>query len=98
MPYQYAHPGEFLKEMIFDELGITVTKAAKSLSVTRAALSRVLNGKAGISPDLALRLEDAGVGKAAVWIRMQASYDLWKAQSQPRPKVAILQNVNNLPL
>lgn len=80
------HPGEMLREDILPELGLTVTEAAAQLGVTRAALSRVLNGRAGISPEMALRLEawlgeDNG-GRADLWLAMQAAYDLWQARSK----------------
>ena len=85
------HPGEILREDVLPELGLTVTDAAKQLGVTRAALSRVLNGHAAISPEMALRLEGwLGVengGRADTWIRQQAAYDLWKAREAGMPVV-----------
>ena len=73
------HPGETLREDVMPALG---------LSVTRAALSRVLNGRAGVSPEMALRLErwlgvDHG-GRADVWLRMQSAYDLWAAEKSAK--------------
>jgi addiction module HigA family antidote len=59
-------------------LELSVTDAAERLSMSRVALSRVINGKAGISSDLALRLEEAGVSTARVWVNLQANYDLWR--------------------
>lgn len=93
MPQMYnpPHPGETLKEDILPALGLTVTEAAAQLNVTCAALSRVLNGKAAISPEMALRLEGwLGVengGRADVWVALQAAYDLWKAREAGMPKV-----------
>jgi addiction module HigA family antidote len=85
------HPGETLREDILPALGLTVTEAAGQLGVTRAALSRVLNGRAAISPEMALRLEGwLGVkngGRADLWISMQAGYDLWLARKAGAPKV-----------
>ncbi|TAM24079.1 MAG: addiction module antidote protein, HigA family [Candidimonas sp.] len=85
------HPGETLREDILPALGLTVTQAAAQLNVTRAALSRVLNGRAAISPEMALRLEGwLGVkhgGRADLWIAQQAAYDLWKAREAGAPKV-----------
>jgi addiction module HigA family antidote len=85
------HPGETLREDVLPELGLTVTQAAEQLGVTRVALSRVLNGHAGISPEMALRLEGwLGVengGRADLWIAQQASYDLWQARAHGAPKV-----------
>lgn len=85
------HPGETLREDILPALGLTVTEAARQLGVTRAALSRVVNEKAAISPGMALRLEvwlgvDNG-GRADLWIGQQAAYDLWKARKAGMPKV-----------
>jgi addiction module HigA family antidote len=80
------HPGETLKQDILPALGLTVTQAAKQLGVTRAALSRVLNGKAAISPTMALRLEAwLGVehgGRADLWLAQQAAHDLWQARQR----------------
>jgi addiction module HigA family antidote len=85
------HPGETLREDILPALCLTITEAAKQLGVTRAALSRVLNENAAISPEMALRLEGwLGVengGSADVWIGQQAAYDLWKVRQAGAPKV-----------
>lgn len=77
------HPGEVLR----DYLGsISVTAAAFHLGVTRAALSRILNGNAGISAEMALRFSEALGTSPELWIQMQAQYDLWKASNDPRRK------------
>lgn len=81
------HPGEVLKDGVIDGVTITVTRLAQQLGVTRAALSRVLNGKAAISPEMALRLADALGGSAESWLHMQADYDLWQARQRPRPTI-----------
>lgn len=85
------HPGEALRDDVLPALNLTVSAAAKQLGVTRAALSRVLNGHAGISPEMALRIEGwLGVengGRADVWLGMQAAYDLWQARLNGAPKV-----------
>lgn len=81
------HPGEVLKDGVFADTGVTVTEAANALGVTRAALSRVLNGKAAISADMALRLAQWLNTGPEVWINMQAAYDLWQAKQKPRPKI-----------
>lgn len=85
------HPGETLREDVLPALGLTVTQAAEQLGVTRAALSRVLNGRAAISPEMALRLEAwLGVengGRADAWLAQQGAYDLWKARSAGIPPV-----------
>jgi addiction module HigA family antidote len=82
-----AHPGEVLREYLGD---ITVTEAAACLSVTRATLSRILNGNAGISADMALRLEQALGTSAEMWLEMQLKYELWEASQMPRTPVAPL--------
>ena len=85
------HPGETLREDVLPALHVTVTQAAAQLHVTRAALSRVLNGRAAISPTMALRIEAwLGVengGSADVWIAQQAAHDLWKARQAGAPKI-----------
>ena len=85
------HPGETLREDVLPALGLSVTDAADQLGVTRVALSRVLNGRAAISPEMALRLEGwLGVkngGRADMWIAQQAAYDLSKARKTGAPKV-----------
>ena len=81
------HPGEILKEDVLPELGMTVTKAAASLHVTRRALSSVFNGRAAVSADMALRLGQWLGNGAEVWLRMQATHDLWQAAKKPRPRI-----------
>ena len=85
------HPGATLREDVLPALGLTATAAAKQLGVTRAALSRVLNEHAAISPEMALRLEGwLGVengGRADVWIAEQSAYDLWQVRKAGAPKV-----------
>ena len=87
---QSPHPGEILRENVIEALGLSVTEAASRLAMSRVALSRVLNGKAGISPDLAVRLEQAGASTARAWLAMQANYDLWQAQQHEQPPVRSL--------
>ncbi len=91
MMHNPPHPGEILKEEVIAPLGLSVTEAAGRLAMSRVALSRVLNGKAGISPDLAVRLEQAGVSTARAWLAMQANYDLWQAMQHKQPPVRPLQ-------
>jgi len=78
------HPGETLREDVLPALELTVTDAAAQLGVTRAALSRVLNGRAAISPEMALRIEQwlgaENGGRADLWLAEQATYDLWQAR------------------
>ncbi len=91
MIHTHPHPGEILRETVFEPLEISVTEAAERLAMSRVALSRVLNGKAGVSPDLALRLEKAGVSTARFWINLQANHDLWVAMQHEQPAVRPLQ-------
>ncbi len=79
-----AHPGRILAYYV---AGRSVTEVAAHLGVTRAALSRVLNGKAGISADMALRLSEAFNTDATLWLRLQAQRDLWVASQKRRRKV-----------
>ena len=74
------HPGEIIKELCIEPLGITVTKAAKALGVSRKTLSSIINGKAGISPEMAVRLSIAFGTSAESWLNQQTQYDLWKAE------------------
>ena len=80
-----AHPGEVLREFLPESLG--VAEAAKRLGVTRQALSGLLNGRAGVSAQMALRLEAALGTSAEMWLEMQAGYDLWQARQRRQPKV-----------
>jgi len=88
-----SHPGETLKEDVLPEPGITVTEAAMQLGITRVAFSRIINGKAGISPDMALRLAAWLKPSAESWLRMQAAYDLWQAAQKLRPEIHPARNV-----
>ena len=81
------HPGEILKHDVLPELGLSIVDAATALGVSRVTLSRVVNGRAAISADMALRL-GAWLGNGAeVWLRMQSAYDLWQARQRPQPRV-----------
>ena len=74
------HPGRSIRENCLEPLGLSVTEAAGILGVARHTLSRVLNGHAAVSPDMAIRLEKAGWSNADFWMRRQASYDLAQAR------------------
>jgi addiction module HigA family antidote len=80
-----AHPGEVLREYQPGDLG--VGEAAKHLGVTRQALSALINGRAGVSAAMALRLEAALGTSAEMWLGMQTNYDLWQARKRKAPKV-----------
>ena len=74
------HPGRSVKDACLEPLGLTVTEAARILGVARHTLSRVLNGQAGISPEMAIRLEKAGWSSAEHWLRLQLAYGLSQAR------------------
>ena len=74
------HPGRSIRENCLEPLGLNVTEAARVLGVARHTLSRVLNGHAAISPEMALRLEKAGWSNAEFWLRRQTTYDLVQAR------------------
>ncbi len=78
------HPGEVLKELCLDPLGISVTKAARALGVSRKTLSAILNGRAGISPEMAIRLSIAFRTSPESWLNQQTQYDLWVTKKQRR--------------
>jgi addiction module HigA family antidote len=88
-----VHPGAILREDVLADLGISVSDAAKSLGVSRVTLSRVMNEHARISPNLALRLEAAGVGTARAWLAMQTAHDLAGERAAGLPKVRKLGTV-----
>jgi addiction module HigA family antidote len=74
------HPGEIIRELCIEPLDLTVTKAAESLGVTRKTLSMLLNGKAGISPEMSLRLSKVFGRSPEGWLKLQIQYDLWKSR------------------
>lgn len=74
------HPGHTIKDACLDPLGLSVTEAARALGIARHTLSRVLNGHAGVSPEMAIRLEKAGWSNADHWLRLQMAYDLAQAR------------------
>jgi len=87
------HPGEALREDILPALGLSVAEAARQLGVSRVALSRVVNGRAAISPEMALRLEQWLAGpdhgpSAESWLHQQAAWDLWQLEQHGLPHVS----------
>jgi len=78
------HPGETVRYDCLEPLGLSVTEAAKALGVTRQALNNLVNGKSGISPDMAIRLEKAFGGSAGIWLGLQMDYDLAQAMKHAR--------------
>ena len=88
--YNPPHPGEVLQDTVLEEGRITVSEFAKKLGVSRVTLSRVVNARAAVSADMALRLAAALGGSAESWLQMQAAYDLWQAAKRRRPKIQLL--------
>ncbi len=78
------HPGEVLRELCLEPLGLSVTDAAKALGVSRKTLSEILNGRAGITPEMAIRLAIAFDTTPESWMNQQAQHDLWKAGKKRR--------------
>ena len=82
------HPGEVLKTLCLEPLDLSVTEAAKALDVSRKTLSAILNGRAGISPEMAVRLSIAFGTSAESWLSQQVQYDLWHVE-QRRKKLRV---------
>lgn len=76
------HPGEILRALCLEPLGLTVTRAAQALGVSRKTLSAILNGRANITPEMAVRLSIAFDTTAASWLDQQMQYDLWHAEKR----------------
>ena len=76
------HPGEVLRELCLEPLGLSVSEAARALGVSRKTLSAILNGRAGISPEMAVRLSIAFGTSAESWLNQQTQYDLWLAEKR----------------
>jgi addiction module HigA family antidote len=92
MIFNPAHPGEVLKEYLGE---MTVSEAACRLRVTRAHLSRILNGHAGISAAMSLRLSAALATSPDFWLKMQIQYDLWQAQRRKQPRIRPFPHLTN---
>lgn len=79
--YKPAHPGEILKDLMINPLGLTVTEAARHLGVSRKTLSKVLNARGTVTPEMAVRLEMTfGKPSADHWLRLQNAHDLWQTR------------------
>ena len=74
------HPGGIIREQCLEPLGLTITAAAKGLGVTRKALSELVNGHSGVSPEMAIRLSRVSGGNPETWLRLQLQYDLRQAE------------------
>src|SRR6266566_2553824 len=88
-----AHPGEILREMYMVPLGVTVTKVAEALGVTRKHVSAIVNGRAPVTPDMGVRLAGVFGTEPEIWVNLQAQYDLWLVRQQVKPKVKPLHAV-----
>ncbi len=81
MKMQPAHPGALIQEAYIEELGLTAAQIAEALEVSASTISRILQGKMAISPDMAIRLERVFKKRAGVWLAMQMNFDLWQAEN-----------------
>ncbi len=82
-----AHPGEILKAMYLEPMGVSITKAAEALGVSRKHVSAIVNGRVPVTPDMAVRLAGVFGTEPEIWINLQAQHDLWVVSQQTRPKV-----------
>jgi antitoxin HigA-1 len=80
--YNPSHPGEILKELCLTPHGLSVTETAQALDVARKTLSELINGKAGVSPEMALRLSKAFRTAPEFWLNLQQQYDLWHTKQR----------------
>ena len=83
------HPGEIIQGML-PEMDIKIAEMARRLHFSREMLSRVINCRAPVSPDLAVRLERAGLSTARMWLGLQMNHDLWQAEHREQPVVTLL--------
>ncbi len=87
-----SHPGEILKELYLVPLGVTATQAADALGVSRKHVSAIINGRASVTPDMAVRLAAVFDTSAEIWMNLQAQHDLWVVSQKPTPKVKSLKS------
>ncbi|MBI1768590.1 MAG: HigA family addiction module antidote protein [Bacteroidetes bacterium] len=83
LQFNPPHPGEILKADYLDPLELTITDVAGGLGIARKNLSAIINGRAGVSSEMALRLSEAFNTTPELWLNLQANYDLWKARRAP---------------
>jgi len=93
MIHQSLHPGKLVKETCVTATGLSVSEAAKCLGIDRTTFSRLINGHASISPEMAIRLSEALGTSASMWLGVQRDYDLWKAES--RRKSYMVEDIEN---
>ena len=91
-----AHPGQVLKELWLEPLGITLTQAAVRLGVTRKTISKIINARGSITPEMALRLEIVFGTSAQAWMNMQTAYDLWQLSSMRKTLRSSLRHTSPL--
>jgi antitoxin HigA-1 len=82
-----VHPGEILKAMYLKPMGVSITKAADALGVSRKHVSAIVNGRVPVTPDMAVRLAGVFGTEPEIWINLQAQHDLWVVSKQTRPRV-----------
>ena len=87
-----SHPGEILRELYLKPMGVTITEAADALGVTRKHISAIVNGRAPVTPDMAMRLAVTFATEPELWVNLQAQYDLWTVSKKARPKVKPLRS------
>ena len=92
------HPGLVVKRMLIDGTGLSVTAAAKALEVGRVTLSKLINKKSGISPEMAVRLSLALNTSSEMWVNMQSMYDLWQAEKKREKLRLKIKKIKNYPL
>jgi antitoxin HigA-1 len=85
-----AHPGEILRELYLEPMSVRITQAAEALGVSRKHVSAIVNGRASVTPDMAMRLAAAFSTEPEFWVNLQAQYDLWDVRRKRRPKVKVL--------
>jgi addiction module HigA family antidote len=85
-----AHPGEILRELYLKPMGITITQAADALGMSRKHVSAIVNGRAPVTPDMAMRLAAAFATEPELWVNLQAQHDLWTVSRKARPNVKAL--------
>ena len=82
-----AHPGEILRDLYLEPMNVTITEAAEALGVSRKHVSAIVNGRASVTPDMAMRLAVVFATEPETWVNLQAQYDLWDVSRKARPKV-----------
>ena len=87
-----AHPGEILRDLYLTPLGVTITQAAEALGVSRKHVSAIVNGRAPVTPDMAMRLAAVFATEPEIWVNLQAQRDLWDVRRKARPKVKPLRH------